>query len=34
MIDTGEACDDGDANADNVADACRTQCVGLVVVTT
>ena len=26
MIDTGEACDDGDANADDVADACRTQC--------
>ena len=27
MIDTGEVCDDGDANADDVADACRTQCV-------
>ena len=27
MIDTGEACDDGDANADDVVDACRTQCV-------
>jgi len=26
-VDTGEACDDGTANSDTVADACRTTCV-------
>lgn len=26
VVDPGEACDDGEANADDVADACRTDC--------